>query len=132
MRGHGIELMIVAAGALQRVSEEGFADAVGHIIQEALTCDFGDFHARQLPGAHAEKAGGDECFGIVGMHFISRDLFLDELIIGLVGVETAHDVVAVAPGVAALVVVGKAAAVGVARDIQPVAGHALSVVRGGE
>ncbi len=142
MRGNGIELVIVAAGALEGVGEEGFADAVGDVIEEALTCDFGDFHARQLPGAHAEEAGGDEEFGVRGsagrsahitfLHLVACDLLFDELIVGFVGVEAANDVVAVAPGVAAFVVVGEAAAVGVARNVQPVAGHAFAVVRGGE
>ena len=64
MRGHGIELVIVAAGALQRMCEEGFADAVGDVIEEALAGDFGDLHAGEFPGSHAEEAGGDEAFGI--------------------------------------------------------------------
>jgi hypothetical protein len=64
--------------------------------------------------------------------FVAGDLLADEPVVGEIGVEGAHDVIAVAPGVAALVVVGETAAVGVAHDVEPVLRHAFAVVRTGE
>ena len=53
MGGDRIEFVIMAAGALQRVREEGFADTVRHIIEKALSRDLRHFHAREFPWSHA-------------------------------------------------------------------------------
>ena len=53
-------------------------------------------------------------------------------VVGLVAVEGADDVVAIAPGVGAVRVVLEAVGVGVADDVEPVAAPALAVVRRGE
>ena len=124
--------MIVAACALERLGEEGFADTVGDVVEKALARDLGDFHAREFPRAHAEETGGNDRLGIFRIEFIAGDLLADEMVVGFVCVERAHDVVAVTPGVAALEVVGETAAVGVAHDVEPVLRHALAVVRAGE
>ena len=131
-RRHGIELVIVATRALQRLGEEGLADAVGDIVEEALARDLGDFHAREFPRTHAEKTGGNDRLGIFRIEFVAGDLFAGKTVVGQIGVEGAHDVVAVTPGVAALEVVGEPAAVGVAHDVEPVLRHALAVVWAGE
>ena len=132
VRRHRIELVVVAARALQGLAEECLAHAVGDVVEEALPRDFGDLHAGQFPGPHAQEAGGDAQLRVGGLQFVTGDLLEDEAVVGLVGVEAAHDVIAVAPGVAALVVVGEAAAVGVADDVEPVPRHALAVMRAGE
>jgi hypothetical protein len=67
---------------------------------------------------------------MAGVEFVAGDLFADELVVRLVLIETADDVVAIAPGVGALEVVRVAARVGVADDVEPVAGR--SVRRSGE
>ena len=130
--GDGIEFVVVATGAFEGLAEEGDADGVGDVVQEALAGDFGDFHAGEFPGAHAEETGGDDEFGVVRVEFVTGDLFANELVVGFVVVEGANDVVAVAPGVAAFEVVGETGGVGVANDVEPVAGHAFAVVGGGE
>ena len=124
--------MIVAARALERLGEEGFADTVGDIVEEALARDLGDFHAGEFPRAHAEKTGGNDRLGIFRLEFITGDLLAHKVVVRFVVIKRADDVVAVTPRVAALKVVGETAAVGVAHDVEPVLRHALAVVRAGE
>ena len=128
MRRHGIELVIVATCALKRVRKKGLADRICYIIEEALPSDFGDLHSGEFPGPHSEKTDGDELFRIVRRKFIAGDLLHNELIEWFVCVETSHDIIAEAPGIAALVVIRKAAAVCIAHDIQPMTSHAFAVV----
>jgi hypothetical protein len=129
---HRIKLVIVAAGALQRVGEERLAHAVGDVVEEPLASDLRDFHGREFPGAHAEEAGGNDLLGIVRVQFIAGELFADELVVRLVAVEGPHHVIAIPPGVAAFKVVGKPRRIGVPHHVQPVLGHALAVVRTGQ
>ena len=82
--------------------------------------------------AAAEIAGGDERLGIVGKQFVAGELLQHEAVVGLVGVEGVDDVVAITPGVGAVVVGLVAVAVGVADEVQPVARPAFAVVRAGE
>ena len=130
--GDGVELMVVATGALQGLGEEGFADAVGDIIEEALPCDLGHLHGGEFPRTHTEESGGDDELGIVRVDLIAGDLLADEFVVRFVVVEGAYHVIAIAPGITAFVVVGEATAVGVAGDIEPVLGHAFAVVGTGE
>ena len=67
------------------------------------------------------------------MQFVAGQLFLDEAIPGLVGVERADDVVAITPCVGAdRICVGVAVGVGVARDVEPMASPAFAVGLGGQ
>lgn len=121
--------MIMTSRALQRVREERFTHAVGDVVKESLSCNSGDFHAREFPWSHAKKSRGDYLFGVIRIDLIPCDLFPDKLIVGFVTIECTNDVVAVPPGVAAFVVVGKTAAVCVPSDIKPVLCHPLAIVR---
>ena len=69
---------------------------------------FAHLHAGQLPRPHPQEADGDEQLRVGRVDLVAGDLLADEPVVRLVGVEAADDVVAVAPGVAALVVVGEA------------------------
>jgi hypothetical protein len=69
---------------------------------------------------------------MAGVEFVAGDLFVDELVVRLVLIETADDVVAIAPGVGALEVVRVAARVGVADDVEPVAAVAFAVAGRGQ
>ena len=50
---HGIEFVIVAPCALERMGQKRLADTVHHVVQESLTSDLGNLHASQLPRPHA-------------------------------------------------------------------------------
>ncbi len=65
----------------------------------------------------------------LAVHLVAGDLFGEEHVVGLVGVERLDDVVAIAPGVGAVDVVLEAGRVGVAGDVEPVPAVALAVVR---
>ena len=129
--GDGVEFVVVALGALEWVGEEGLADGVDDVIEPELAGLLEDGHGGLLPRSHAEEAGGDEGVGVSGGEFVAGKLLEDEGGEGFILVEAADDVVAVAPGVGAGVVVCEAGGIGVADDIEPVAAEVLAVVRGG-
>src|SRR5688572_3478186 len=128
-RRNRIELVIVAPRALERMCEECLPYAIGHIIQKSLACDTGNFHPGQLPWTHAEETGCDEGLRIVREELIARELLEHEPVVRLVAVERPNDVIAVAPCVAARVIVREPARIGIPDDVEPVAGHLFAVMR---
>ena len=80
----------------------------------------------------AEVAEGRERVGVAGEEFVAGDLLLHEAVVGLVVVIGLDDVIAVAPGGGTEVVDAEAVAVGVAHEVEPGAGHALTVSGGGQ
>ena len=83
-------------------------------------------------GAEKVEGGGGERLGIAGPKFVAGDLLADEAVVGLVFIEGLDDVIAIAPRVWAKGVVLEAIALGVAREVEPVARPAFAVVRRGE
>ena len=79
--------------------------------------------SRSCDGRASPSAGGEQ---------VARELFEDELVVGLVAVEGGDDVVAVAPGVAVGDVLVEAVGVGVAGQVEPVPAPALAVLGRGE
>ena len=132
LRRNGVELMVVTAGALQGMGEEGLANAIAHVVKEALSGDLRHLHPRQFPWAHAQETRRDDHLRIIRLDLVARDLLADELIVALIRVEGTHHVIPITPGVPSLVVIGEAGRIGVTGHVQPVLGHALSVVRGRE
>ena len=97
--------MVVASGTLQRMREEGFTHAVTHVVEEPLAGDLRHLHAGEFPWAHAQESRGDEHLGVERINLVARDLLAHELIIAFVCIERTHDVIAIAPGIATLVIV---------------------------
>ena len=110
--------------------EEGFAHAITHVVEEALAGDFRHFHAGQFPWAHAQETRRDDHLRVVWLDLVAGDLLADELIVALIRIEGTHHVIPITPGVPSLVIIGEAGGIGVAGHVEPVLGHALSVVRG--
>ena len=131
-RRNGIKFVVVAARALQRLSEEGLAHAVGHVVEEPLPRDLCNLHAGELPRPHPQETGRNHGLGVVRRELVPGDLLPDEAVEGAVGIEGPHHVIPVAPSVAAVVIVGEARGVRVAHDVEPVLRHPLPVVRAGE
>lgn len=128
----GIELVVVAAGAADGEAHEGGGDAVGHLHEIFLAVlFFVDVAADDMAGAGAEEAGGDEGVGVLGVEFVAGELFADETVVALVGVEGADQVIAIAPGVGALGVEFKAIGVGVANYIEPLLRPAFAIALAG-
>jgi hypothetical protein len=80
-----------------------------------------------VPGAEGVKAGGDERFVRGVGQFIAGELLGDEAVVGFVGVQGGDDVVAIAPDAGLGAVALVAARVGVADQVEPVAGPALAI-----
>ncbi len=66
---------------------------------------------------------------IAGKHLVAGDLLLDEAIVGLVVIEGADHVIAIAPGVRPVLIEFEAIGVGVANHVQPLRGPALAIMR---
>ena len=89
--------MVVAPGAADAQPEEHLAGDVGDVVE-----DVGPLPAHValvvFVGAKPEVAGGDPQLGVVGIELVAGKLLGQEAVVGLVGVERADDVVAIAPG----------------------------------
>jgi hypothetical protein len=126
-----IELVVVAARAAVGHPEEHGANRVGHIVEDLLS------PLQQVPrvalvGIVAVERGGDTRVGIARPQLVAGELFADESIVGLVGVERVDHVVAVAPGIGPRFIRLEAFALGVPCQIEPVAAPALAVLRRGQ
>ena len=130
---NGIELVIVAAGAVDGEAEERLADGADDVLQFVLPDD--GFHRGALllladfvvrPGD--EEAGGDQGVGVVRVQGVAGELQPRELVVGEVLVEGVDDPVAVAPGVGAELVPLEALALAVTGDVEPVARPAFAEV----
>ena len=127
--------MVVAAGAGDRESEEGLRDDVDLVVHVAdLLVD--RVHGLEAVFDHAEVAGAKgglvEFFRGVdarGFQQVSGELFADELVVGDVGIESADQVVAVAPGLRNGGIAFAAVRIGVADEVHPVAGEVFAVAR---
>jgi len=88
--------------------------------------------------ADGQEAGGDLQLGLVlvilgfGSKQVAGELFANELIVGLVGIERGDDPVAVAPGVRIGEVGSPAARLGIAGHVEPVPAPALAELRRAE
>ena len=126
-----VELVVVAAGALHAGAEEDVAGGVGDVVQDVLPLA-ASVAVVVFVVPMAEVAEGRERVGVAREEFVAGDLLLHEAVVGLVVVIGLDDVIAVAPGGGTEVVDAEAVAVGVAHEVEPRAGHALAVGRGGE
>ena len=120
--------MIVAAGASERETGENRTHGVGNVIQDFLTS------LQQVSGIALVRIVAIECRGqsgieITGPKLIARNLLTDETVIRLVLIERTDHIVAVTPDVGASFVGLEALALGVARQVQPVPGPSLAIVR---
>ena len=127
---YGIELMIVTAGTAQGHAQEGAAHGVNLFIDH--------LHAQQflvlqfiVGGTEHEEAGGGEMFivllGAGRREQVTRELFDDEFVEGLVPIERVNHVVTEAPGMLVHEAAPTAAGFGKAGHIQPVPSPAFAI-----
>ena len=145
----GIELVVVTAGAGQSQPHEDRArgvDPVGHSLVRQLGGVEQGFDDLGTEGIETGADTGLQVlqllrgnavvvvveFQIVGPQLIPGDLLLQEPVVGFVLVQGLDDVVAITPGVGEVLVGLVAAAVGVAHQVQPVSGPALTVAGRGQ
>ena len=124
--------MVVAARAVDRQPQEAPSGRGNEIVQILVPPLRVVLLAKGHPRAGAQEAGRNQGFLGLPFELVAGDLLLQERVVGFVLIERADHVVAIAPGVGAVVVLLEAARIGVPGDIQPVAAPSLAVVRRGE
>ena len=149
----GVEFVIVTFDAPQGHPEKDLPCGVDDIVQIDLAC-LGFLHHGIVPWPHAEEITGNQPLSLLGRiiprkfrsmelggvlsqatrqglvgQFVSCQLFDQELVIRFVLIECPDNVIAIAPGVGAFVVIGHAAGIGISNHIQPVLSPALSIMR---
>ena len=123
-----VELVVVALRAAVGQTQEDAAHRVRDVQQDFLPPLHQDRGVR-LVRVMAIESGPDPGLGAARPKLVARDLFLDEAVVRLVGVERVDDVVAIAPSVRAGLVRLEAFAFREARQIEPVTGPCLAVTR---
>ena len=118
--------MVVAAGAAHAHRQKDVAGDVGHFIEDfgPRPIDVGDVVF--VWGLSQEPGGGDG-IGIVRRDLVAGELLTDEPVVGHVGVEGPHHVVAVPPGRGPEGVLPESVALGIPAEIEPVPGHAFAI-----
>ncbi len=135
----GIELVVVAAGAVRRDAGERrhhvrhdvvAVDVTANLAIEGVLADVaqGTF----IPGTRRQKTEGRDAFGFVREEGVGGDLFLDEAVVGPVLVERVDDVFAVAPGGFSGTILVVSVGFGEMNDVEPVPGPAFAVTGGGQ
>ena len=138
--GQRIVFVVVAAAARHRQAQQraaGGLDEVGHEFGTA-TVLLVERRCGVVVRSEPEKAGGDEAIAVgrrgrsATEQFVTRQLFADELVQWLVGVERSDDVVAVAPRLGAELVPVETVAVAVAHRVEPQARPVFTETRRGQ
>ena len=131
----GIELVIVAASAADRETEEGATDGVDLLVHRVeMQLLFVTLREHLRP--EREETRSDHLtatlLGSLCGHEITRDLLANELVERFVVIEGINDVVPVTPGLVEGVVAVTAVRVGVAHEVQPVAAPFFTELRTAE
>ena len=122
-----VDLVIVAAGAVDRQPEERLTGG-GNEIVEPVIAPLKPVGRLVVPEAEAVVAGGDEIVGGGIGDLIAGELLKREPIKRRVGVEGPDDVVAVAPGMGLVAVALEGVGLGIAHQIEPVPPPLLAVM----
>ena len=123
-----LEFMIVTPRARVTHPCKNKPDRVRDVIQDFLAT-LPEIARIAFIGVVPVERGRDLRFGITGKKFVTSDLFLHEAVVGLVSIERTNDVITIAPGIWPRLIRLKAFAFGIARQIQPMPGPALPVIR---
>ena len=130
--GNRVELVVVAAGAADRLGQERPPDDV-HLLVD----DVDEHLVDVLLGQHLRAEGQEPRRGeareplvVAGRrHQVAGNLLLHEAVVGLVGVERLDDPVAIAERIGVRDVLVEPVRVGVAGDVEPVPAPAFAVAR---
>ncbi len=142
----GLELVIVALGALHRHSQQGRSDDLHRAFQHGVlvgpdlvgiaVAGIGAVGtvAQEMRGhEQIDQFGRHRGFGPIAGQLVARQLLADELIERFVGVERANDIVAIAIGQRPIGIGEEVAVgVGIAGRVEPILAPALAVARRGK
>ena len=130
--GDGIELVVVAARATESQSLKGPAQGIELVIHD-IHAEFLFVGVHDCPGPDGQEARGHDLLTTLVVGFpgqnVSRDLLLNEAVVGLVGIERIDDVVAISPGLPCRDAATLTQTVGIAGQIEPVPSPALTESR---
>ena len=120
--------MVVALSASQAQAEEGFARYLRDLVQHDLS-----LHTRltlvPFVDPVTQECRGDEGFWVVGGKFVGGQLFANELVVGLVGVERTYDVIPIKVGSGTKAVRPVAVGIRITGHVQPMRGPAFAIAR---
>ena len=103
-----------------------------HFDQVFLTTlVFVDIASNHVARTGPKETGSDECLGVARVKFVTGQLLEYKLVVGLVVIESADDVIAVAPGVRTFGVQFEAIGIGIADNVEPFLAEAFTVARAG-
>ena len=139
LRRDGIELVIMAAGAVNGEALEGREGCHHHVVavvvagDKAVSLRDGQFDVPdKIPRAAGDEAQRDDAVRLLRVEHVSSKLFLDESRPGLVAVQRADDVIAIGPRGDAELVLVVAMRLAEVNDIEPVPRPAFAVTRAGK
>ena len=124
--GNRVELVVVAAGTMQRQAEHDRTDALHHLSQDLLTRDLGvGVAADEVHGACPVKSGGREQIDrfpgvLADREQVAGELLGQKLIVRLVLDETIDHVIAVSPSMGPVGIHFVAVRLGKTDGVQPV------------
>ena len=130
--GNGVELVVVAAGAADRLGQERPPDDV-HLLVDDVDAHLVDVLLGQHLRAEGQESGRGEArepLVVAGRrHQVAGNLLLHEPVVRLVAVERLDDPVAIAECIRVRNVLVEPVRVGIAGDVEPVSAPALAVAR---
>ena len=110
-----------------------------HIIPIQITGNFSihlgfrNFHVSdKIPWSCRQKAKGQYSVFGIRVQNISRNLFLNKLVVRLVVIERTNHIVAIGPGIGAQLILIIPTGIRILGDIQPVPGETLTIPRRSE
>ncbi len=122
----GVELVVVTLGTTHSQSQKNFTRDISYLVEDEFplhTC----IALVPFVDAMAEEARGDHVVVIIGIDLIACQLFANELVIGLVFVQTADDVVPVEVSGRTKAICPVAVGFGEADDVEPMGCPSLPV-----
>ncbi len=131
--GKRIELVIVAASAIEREPQRGGGDRIDDVVEfvsasaTAQVAGHG-FVPDLVPGPRAQESQSRDRLRIVGIDHVAGNLLAQKLIEWLVMIERIDDVVAISPGMGAFLVAFEAVCIGIMDHVEPVAAPTLAIV----
>ena len=135
-----IELVIVAAGAMDRRAGEGRHDIGDHVvaIEQSGPCFLSIVSSTMLiselssQGPAARNPKATVACGSSGIKHVAGHLLGDKAGVGLVVVERANQIIAIGPGVGPRAVLVVSVRFGKVHDVHPVPRPALAIKRAGQ
>ena len=102
VEGDGVVLVVVAAGAPDRQTQESTRDGID-TVEAFVGPGLGSLHGAVIPDSQAEESGaGQQLVLVLALQQVTGDLSRDEQVVGHVPVEGLDHPVAVAPGIGIL------------------------------